>query len=141
MKPVYQTRKGKEGNCWAACLASLFEVPLEEVDHCAGNHADWLHQTDEWLRARGFYQVEAKWPMECTAFPDGTILICGCVSETGLNHAVIGEVRHTKKEADGQAGEIEIWVIHDPLGKNLRETYSINAIFFICPINPARFHE
>lgn len=32
MKPVHQTRTLTRGNCWAAAIASILEVPLEDVD-------------------------------------------------------------------------------------------------------------
>jgi hypothetical protein len=31
MKPVTQTIVGRQGNCYAACLASIFEISIEEV--------------------------------------------------------------------------------------------------------------
>lgn len=54
--PVEQTRLGyPDGNCFAACAASVFELPLTEVpDECAADFekfdAAWL----AWLKARGF---------------------------------------------------------------------------------------
>ena len=31
MRPVVQTRTGRGGNCYQACIASVLEVPIEEV--------------------------------------------------------------------------------------------------------------
>lgn len=31
MKPVTQTVTGRQGNCYAACLASMFEIDIDEV--------------------------------------------------------------------------------------------------------------
>lgn len=137
MKPVFQTRFGKEGNCWAACLASLFEVPLEEVDHCSGNHEDWLQNTTKWLAARGWYYLELTFPrdgqIKCTAPPDGQLLICGCVTERGLNHAVIGEIHITDRHDDGQVKSYDVYVAHDPIPGGSKEI-KINALMLICPI-------
>ena len=45
MKPVMQTRVGEEGNCLSACIASLLEVPIEEIDlSCALNPDTWFEQ-------------------------------------------------------------------------------------------------
>jgi len=56
MKPVKQTIFGKStGNCWAACVASLLEIDLEEVPNfCAKYDNDrWFAETRKWLRTRG----------------------------------------------------------------------------------------
>ena len=31
MKPVYQTKFNEDGNCLAACIASILEIPIEDV--------------------------------------------------------------------------------------------------------------
>ncbi len=31
MKPVFQTRFGRDGNCYAACLASILEIDLDDA--------------------------------------------------------------------------------------------------------------
>ena len=40
MKPLMQTRFGKEGNCFAACVASVLEVSIDEVP--------WLEDPENW---------------------------------------------------------------------------------------------
>jgi hypothetical protein len=58
MKPIYQTRFGgseapgeEQGNCFAACLASVFECALEDVPDFAGTIVDgrWFGIITEWL--------------------------------------------------------------------------------------------
>jgi hypothetical protein len=48
-----------KGNCFATCLASLLEVPVESVPNF---HADypstWWTETQKWLYARGFVAIE-----------------------------------------------------------------------------------
>jgi len=54
MTPVYQTLFGnKQGNCYAASIASLFEIPLEEVPNFCWDK-NWPNNRDEWLKERGF---------------------------------------------------------------------------------------
>lgn len=59
MKPVKQTRvHPKQGNCAAACLASLFELPIEEVfdgESEAGykNDGEFWDGLRNWMLARG----------------------------------------------------------------------------------------
>lgn len=61
MKPVTQTRTGvPQGNCTEACIASVLEVPLEEVPDLYDATTDTGHdperwtQLRQWLRERGF---------------------------------------------------------------------------------------
>ena len=58
MKPVDQTTWGDDGNCWAACLASLLECSIEEIPDFSpaacrkrGSGAvPWWAFCDGWLR-------------------------------------------------------------------------------------------
>jgi hypothetical protein len=53
MTPIFQTKFGAEGNCFAAILASLFDVKIEDAEHIVGdNGTDWLDRLDEWLNQR-----------------------------------------------------------------------------------------
>ncbi len=50
MKPVQQTRLGKEGNCFAACLASILELPLEAIPDLMDSRCNtWLEKYNDWL--------------------------------------------------------------------------------------------
>lgn len=51
LKPVYQTIFGKtNGNCFAACIASILEMDLEDVPHfCRGDNPEWMFDLNEWL--------------------------------------------------------------------------------------------
>ena len=55
MKPVRQTAFGGDhGNCWSACIASVLEIPIEDVPNfCVEQRARWWDATNDWLRARG----------------------------------------------------------------------------------------
>ena len=67
MIPQYMTRIGYGGNCYQACIASILELPLEDVPDMApamveteGTDADWSVPLRLWLRGRGFGTAE--WP-------------------------------------------------------------------------------
>lgn len=52
MIPVAQTNIGGRGNCMAACLASILEIPIEEVpDYRAIDAAggSWMNALNTWL--------------------------------------------------------------------------------------------
>lgn len=94
MKPVFQTRYGKpEGNCTEACLASMLEIPLEEVpslyEHCRspGAESNWFVVLDEFVRTRGFRLVLLE---GCPYVREGTLIIVGGPArDNGLPHYVI----------------------------------------------------
>lgn len=61
MKPVDQTTFGfPGGNCFSACIASILEIPLEDVPYFMGDTLDddqWFERLSEWLRPWGLYAV------------------------------------------------------------------------------------
>ena len=90
MKPVYQTEFGGEkGNCFAACLASVFEIPIEAApDLWAGEQRGlyWVQIVNDWLKPRGLWYCDVKF---LGISPKGYHLIGG-QSARGLSHAVVG---------------------------------------------------
>jgi predicted subunit of tRNA(5-methylaminomethyl-2-thiouridylate) methyltransferase len=75
MKPVKQTIFGLGGNCFAASIASILELPVEEVPNfMAIETADYWTPMREWLRQRGKSECKkAFWCFRQTAsvsFPD-----------------------------------------------------------------------
>lgn len=55
MKPVMQTLFGKgKGNCYAACIASILEIPIEDVPNfCAQSQYNWHKAVADWMSVRG----------------------------------------------------------------------------------------
>lgn len=58
---VHQTRRGgpdlppeERGNCFAACLATILEIPMEEVEHHVAYDDGWQALLD-WLMECGWY--------------------------------------------------------------------------------------
>lgn len=50
MKPVLQTTFGLKGNCFQACVASILELPLEQVPNfCQDDPEGWWDQFRDWL--------------------------------------------------------------------------------------------
>ncbi len=49
-----------EGNCFAACVASVLDLPLEEVPNfCVAEN--WMEVFQDWLAARGLAAVTLEW--------------------------------------------------------------------------------
>lgn len=60
MKPVDQTIFGPiDGNCFAACIASILEVGIDTMPSTTGykEHSDWWQIWYDYLRPRNMYLV------------------------------------------------------------------------------------
>lgn len=103
MRPVDQTiifhnsEEGVYGNCLAACVASLLELPIEDVPNfCA--FEQWVHEYVSFLNEHGFdlianhYFPDGPFPRDLGAGVDGLFIAAG-PSPRGLNHAVIIDTR------------------------------------------------
>jgi hypothetical protein len=122
MIPVFQTITGPLGNCFAACVASMLEKPIEDVAHLfptpgmeaqpdgVGENVElWCQHMQEGLKRFGLCMVEIPWQRHWPAsgLPDGSLHILGCRSGRGIGHAVIGRVAY-----DGR--EMSFTLAHDP---------------------------
>lgn len=60
MIPVDQTTFGAPGgNCLSACVASILDLPIEEVPYFMSDRfnpqgVDWVRKLNSWLRPRGY---------------------------------------------------------------------------------------
>lgn len=105
MNPVEQTRSGERGNCYAACIASIFECSIDDVFDAFveidkgddGKH--WWTLTQEWAHERG-YRAEFAWAKDLDAPPAGYSIIGG-PSPRGTKGG------HSCVALDGQ-------LVHDP---------------------------
>lgn len=91
MKPVYQTRFGKtDGNCLAACLASIFEVHIDSIPD--------FGTTDSWYDKFKNYMVETfdLQPADSRVAglngwkPRGYHLISGRSPRYDCDHSIVG---------------------------------------------------
>lgn len=118
-----QTDFGSTGNCFSACLASVFDIPLEDVPNfyiIAGNDpAIWWGAVRDWLRLRGFgvMSIQANLIDQFEG-----LFIVGGESERGIEHAVLY-----------QNGK----VIFDPHPSNVgvKEVTSVDLLY---PLDPSR---
>ncbi len=130
MKPVDQDRFGTdEGNCLHACIASLLELPLTDVDFPLAVQGNWVRPMQDWLAARGFFYSET--PAKGVPYfwlPGPLCILCGPSPRlpTPFQHAVVGRV-------NGYAHE----VVHDPHPSRAGLT-DIESVGFLIPIDPAR---
>lgn len=117
MRRVMQTMFGaRAGDCFAACVASILDLPREAVPHfCAvPDGEDWFADFQTWLAARGLVAFEAALPVPlvpCLArmTPGALIIVAGpspnALPELPCLHACVARATD-----DGAGFEI----VHDP---------------------------
>lgn len=91
MKPVYQTIFGKpHGNCLQACVASLFELELDQVPNFMTFKSDWWDQLVEFCKPRGVYPLHVRFPeVEDTCQNLHGIYFAAVETQRGLLHETI----------------------------------------------------
>lgn len=143
MKKVNQTIFGQHGNCFAACLASLLELPIENVPnfHAMGKAA-WLPTCRDWLKQFGLFPIihamkhnfdyVDEYLIDC-----GGIHIAGGFTATGNPHSVIHQGRTLIHDPNPSfwilANETEILPserVNDRIGLT-----TIEDMTFLVPIN------
>jgi len=94
MIPRHQTIFGKRGNCYAACIASILELPLEIVPNFC-EHRDWQQRSKAWLAERGLGIVTISYA-SVFPFPDGSFplpsgyCILSGLGPRGYRHCCVG---------------------------------------------------
>ncbi len=100
MKPIEQTilnhdlEKGIKGNCLQACIASLFELPLESVPHFVmESEEEWALKFIDFIYEQGyiyegFAPIEKLNDVEMNRGVDGYLIVTG-ISFRGFSHATI----------------------------------------------------
>lgn len=124
MKPVFQTIVHPEhGNCWAACLASILECPLECIPNFMADGESYFRlREQEWLRSQGLYVVRVFHPWDgCSKGLSCDIrslmdmpFIASVPSQKfeGVSHAVIATL--LRKDT----GALALTILHDPNAGN-----------------------
>jgi len=122
VRPTYQTRIGDNGNCFAACLASILEMPLPEF----GLDDEYWGRVDKWLVRRGLTYKQ----VPLNQIPHGWSTIEG-ISPRGGMHACVaydGVLKfdpHPPKYHDGQGlVEPKYYGVLEPLGAQDHMTVS-----------------
>lgn len=118
-----QTDFGETGNCFSACLASVFYIPIEDVPNfynVAGNDpAAWWGAVRDWLRDRGFGVMSIQ--ADLIDQFEG-LFIVGGESERGIEHAVLY-----------QNGK----VIFDPHPSNVG-VKDVTSVDLLYPLDPSK---
>lgn len=90
-KFVKQTELGNTGNCFSACLASLFGVPLDTVPNFAKlGEANWGKNINAWLKDKGYGMIFVSTNPENLASYPGILIVAGYTQRSkDVLHAVL----------------------------------------------------
>lgn len=127
MKPVIQTQVGDHGNCFSACLASILELPIEDVPNffeaqIIDGAAGWWAALRDWLWTRGYGVIVLNDPCGRLSQSLPGLLIVSGESPRGRMHATIWESGSLVHDPHPEGGGI-----HSPLDISL-----------LYPLDPAR---
>lgn len=115
MKCVEQTKLDyPDGNCFAACVASILELSLDKVPHFQGD--DWYERWQEWLSERNLYFIYLGNAGTNDWRPKGY----------AIANALCGSIRHSVVCFDGEM----VWNPHPlrDLGVGKFEDWTILAV-------------
>jgi hypothetical protein len=128
MKPVDQTKFGMPaGNCLAACVASVLEMPLADVPAFDGTSRpddNWWLEFQDWLHARGMFAVELKLegrPSICLPERSVYVILTGKSPRGDFAHAVVGR-------SDGDVFRLA----HDPHPSRAGIVGNPTWVMFLC---------
>ena len=117
MKPVYQTRFGEpHGNCFAACMASILEVGLNDLPDLdflpAGrNWIEWFNENLGERYSVAFFPATEEQPF--TGYiASGTHIITNGKNKEGVDHSQVA-ICHSKV-LEGEVIERTWELVHDP---------------------------
>ena len=113
---VNQDKFGEEGNCMQACLASFFNISLEEALELKDEEG-WFDQLQEWCLERGFValSVLAKDDIKFRGMH-----FLGGESHRGMSHLVLvfdGEIVWDPHPDNTGLKTIEDWILMLPVAK------------------------
>ena len=92
-RPTLQTRFDEKGNCLNACIATLFDVGIDEVPCFGDKNENWIFELSNWMRGKfGKYVCSVKFQGDDQAALLGeslTIAIINSPNPKVERHAVI----------------------------------------------------
>lgn len=95
MKPVFQTKYGNpEGNCFAACVASILECSIDELPNLyelEQSGKNWLIGLNEAIKPKGYgvAYIEAKNEAVDMFLPEGAYFIASGDASGSCQHSCV----------------------------------------------------
>lgn len=125
MIKIYQTKFGKEGNCFPACLASILEIPIEGIPNFQSENGEWYFNYKKWFRRRGLDLLALNgnsWPKDMIGYCPQVYAIVSGKTPRGLDHATVylgGNLVHDPYLGGGGIENIIDWIYIVPVHPKL----------------------
>ena len=144
MKPIKQTKFGPvEGNCFAACIASLLELPIEEVNIGPADAPNWLENLQAYLKPKNLFFLEVRIDV-AVKYPLYEMNGIYCVmsgrsprtfeGHKDVNHCVVGRI-----DSNSQDGFVVYSYIHDPHpDKTFLKPDTLWGLGFLIALDPSK---
>jgi hypothetical protein len=138
MTPVYQTKFGKKGNCFAACIASILERELDDCDidmEGVKNFRDLLTLIEAKVKCKIYYTNHEAIEHGFLKTAERLCFIEVCGYEYGGDPYHEGSIWHAVVAEIGDDGKISMR--HNPekidQRKSLDQFPAIRKVFFVKP--------
>lgn len=133
------TLMAHQDDCWPACLATIFDVPLSEVEHLTAKDPGFREETQKWLAKRGLFFIEivAEATPKGMILPfsgggasgaDGGLCILAHGNDIQKRHAVVVEIYCPS------SNQVGFRPVHDPNPGGLVPLSRTTHIFLFCKI-------
>jgi len=87
--PIHQTKFGKGGNCFSACIASILELKIDDVPLFI-EKGKWYHEYQIWLRSHDLDFIALKpWLSQEEIYIPNVYSIVSGDGPRGLLHSVV----------------------------------------------------
>lgn len=125
MIPVFQDKFAADpknldpettGNCFQACVASVLELPIDDVPHFVVEPGNWFSNFERWARRRGYWIAMVSGSEAIAAFA-GYAIVNG-LSPRDTQHSVVyngEELAHDPNPVGGGLAKVESWYYFVPL--------------------------
>ena len=114
MKKVFQTKFGKEGNCFSACIASILELSIDDVPCFLEDAGMWYFNYQQWARKHNLDLVGiTEWGKETIGFIPQVYSIVSGLGPRGLQHSTVyfgNEMVHDPHPEEGGVKDITDWI-------------------------------
>ena len=124
----YQNKFGKEGNCFAACIATITGISLESIPTFLEPKGEWYQKYKEWIQTKGFDMVAlTDWTEESKEFAPKVYSIVSGKGPRGLDHSVVYyhlDMFHDPHPEGGGVTDIMDWIYIVPIQYDLTAYYA-----------------
>lgn len=136
--PIIPVDQVTERDCFAACLASILELPLASIPDSARGPGWDKDATNRWAAFIGLSLVEVRLDLPEAAFwpvASGTLcILVGKSPRRDVRHAVVGRFNIF-------GGRYGFEILHDPHASRANFVGEALSVVFVSLLDPAKFLE